>query len=258
MASELVKLMATAGVDPKDYALVAYGGAGPTHANLLAEAAGLPKVIVPPAPGTFCALGAVLADVRRDYVRTVRILVGAGRDGAPAVGRVLADLEAEAAAFIAREGDVVGGHDFVVAMRMRYPGQAYEIEVAVPADDRARPSDAGLAGCFHAAHRRLYGFDEAATPVQITTVRLGVIGRVPPFELPLADPRVGAARGRRVVRHRGRTLEASIYDRAALGAGAEAVGPAVIEQPDTTTFLLPGWRARADRYGALHLTRSGA
>ena len=87
MATEITKLLATAGVDPRDFALVAYGGAGPTHANLLAEEAQLTAVMVPMAPGTFCALGAILADVRRDYVRTARHTIGrasrAGAAGSP-------------------------------------------------------------------------------------------------------------------------------------------------------------------------------
>ncbi len=106
MATEITKLLATAGVDPREFALVAYGGAGPTHASLLAEEAQLTAVMVPAAPGTFCALEAILADVRRDYVRTARHFIGAvpaAENGWDAIRAALAGLEAEARGWIATE-----------------------------------------------------------------------------------------------------------------------------------------------------------
>jgi N-methylhydantoinase A len=258
MATELTKLMATAGVDPRRFSLVAFGGAGPTHASLLAEEAGLARILIPSAPGTFCALGAILADVRRDYVRTARRTVGVapgqGVEEWPAIAALIAGLEAEAAAWIAQEGALVGAHDFVVSMRVRYPSQAYELEVIVPEAGRAALDGHGLAALFHAEHGRLYGFSEPSSPVQVTTVRLGVIGRVPPVALPDAPPAEARPRGTRRVRLRGAQSEAAVYARADLGAGAVLHGPAIIEQDDTTVLLLPGWRAEADRIGTLHLT----
>ncbi|WP_291295526.1 hydantoinase/oxoprolinase family protein [Elioraea sp.] len=262
MATELTKLMATAGVDPRRYALVAFGGAGPTHANLLAEEAGLAAVLVPTAPGTFCALGAILADVRRDYVRTARHLVvppeAAGVDEWPKVAAVIAALEAEALGWIAQEGALVGAHGLVVSLRVRYPDQAYELEIIVPESERAGLGARSLAALFHAEHQRLYGFVEAASPVQVTTVRLGVIGRVPPVSLPKAHASVPTVSGTRMIRHRGREIAAAVYERAAIGAGSVIDGPAIVEQPDTTVWILPGWRAEADALGTLHLAKGAA
>jgi len=258
MATELTKLMATAGVDPRRFGLVAFGGAGPTHANLLAEEAGLATVLVPSAPGTFCALGAILADVRRDYVRTARRLVGVspgqGTEEWPAVATLVAQLESEAGTWIAHEGELVGAHDFIVSMRVRYPNQAYELEVIVPEAQRATLDGHGLAGLFHAEHNRLYGFAESSSPVQITTVRLGVIGRVPPVALPDAAPATPHPAGTRRVRLHGEEVDALVYGRTDLGVGAVIHGPAIVEQHDTTVLILPGWRAEADRLGTLHLT----
>lgn len=258
MATELTKLMATAGVDPRRFALVAFGGAGPTHAVLLAEEAGLSAVLVPSAPGTFCALGAILADVRRDYVRSARHLVAppgiAGQDEWPRVAAAIATLEQEALEWIAREGALIGAHDLVVSMRVRYPEQAYELEIIVPEEKRAGLDAATLAELFHAEHERLYGFVERASPVQVTTVRLGVIGRVPPVTLPEAGSAHGQASGVRRIRLRGEELDALVYERAGLGRGAVVHGPAIVEQPDTTVLVPPGWRAEADTLGTLHVT----
>jgi N-methylhydantoinase A len=253
MAAELVKLMATAGADPRDYTLVAFGGAGPTHATLLAAEAGLSRVLVPVAPGNFCALGATLADVRRDYVRTARHLVGAGAPGWPAIAAVLEDLGAQAEAWVAREGALIGAHDRAIIFRARYPEQAYELDIAVPS--LGLDGDVA-AGKFHDAHEKLYGFSERHSPVQVTTVRLAVIGRVPPVALPDAPQATPEPTGTRAVRHAGATVQAMVYARDVIGAGARLSGPAIIEQPDTTTWLAPGWTATADRIGTLHLTRA--
>ena len=266
MAAEITKLLAQAGVDPRGYALVAYGGAGPTHANLLVREAGIRTVLVPAAPGTFCALGAVLADVRRDYVRTAQHLIGPvapSADGWPAIATHLAELGEEAAAWVSREGALVGDHDFVVSFNLRYPSQAYELTVIVPPELREGLDGGTVARLFHDEHQRRYGFSNPDTPVQTTTLRLGVIGRVAPVDLPAAEAgeaagtRRAAPSARREVWHEGRRLPVDVYSRDRVGPGAVVPGPAVIEQADTTTFLLPGWQARADRLGTLILTEAG-
>jgi len=255
MGAEITKLLATAGVDPREFSLVAYGGAGPTHANLLAEEAQLTAVTVPTAPGTFCALGAILADVRRDYVRTVRALIGpnAGAgNGWSAVAAAIAELEAEARRWIATEGDIVGAARAIVALNLRYQGQAYELEIVLP-DDAI--DESACCALFEAEHERLYGFREPKVPVQTATVRLGVVGAVPAVALPEAAPSDPQPVGHRAIWHGGKPLRAAVYARADIGAAAVIRGPAVVEQLDTTTFILPGWRAEADYLGALHITR---
>jgi N-methylhydantoinase A len=255
MGTEITKLLATAGVDPREFSLVAYGGAGPTHASLLAEEAQLTAVTVPTAPGTFCALGAILADVRRDYVRTVRQLIGpnaGARNGWPIVAEAIAALEAEAKRWIASEGAIVGETATVVSFNLRYQGQAYEIEIRAPSGPL---DDALVCELFHAEHERLYGFREPKVAVQTATVRLGVIGKVPAVALPEANRTTPSPVGERQIWHRGQSLKAQVYARADVGAAATIRGPAIVEQLDTTTFILPGWRADADHLGALHITR---
>lgn len=261
MGTEITKLLATAGVDPREFALVAYGGAGPTHANLLAAEAGLTSVIVPPAPGTFCALGAILADVRRDYIRTIRRLIGpaAGSDdGWADIVAAIEGLEKEARAWVAREGEIVGEHEMLVSFSLRYQGQAYELAVHIAPSLRDGLSAKHVCDLFHAEHERLYGFRDLAVPVETATARLGVVGKVPPVELPQAAPGQPVPQHSRPLWHGGHQISAAVFQRTELGAGALIRGPAIVEQLDTTTFILPGWQARADQLGALHLTREVA
>ena len=264
MAAEITKLLAQTGVDPRQYSLLAYGGAGPTHANLLVREAGIRSVLIPTAPGTFCALGAVLADVRRDYVRTAQHLIGTAAvlggepDGWPAIAAMLEALEDEAGAWVSHEGALVGTHDFVVSFNLRYPSQAYELTVIVPSDLRSGLDGGTVARLFHEEHHRRYGFSDPDTPVQTTTIRLGVIGRVAPVDLPDAAPGRAEPRGRRSIWFEGERIPVDVFTRAEVGVGAVVHGPAIIEQADTTTFLLRGWEARADRLGTLSLAEADA
>ena len=238
---------------------MAYGGAGATHANLLAEEARLTSVLVPTAPGTFCALGAVLADVRRDYVANARYLIGDAGQRAEAdwnkLTAQLGEMEAEAGRWVEKEGDLIGAHDFAVSINLRYPSQAYELEIFIPPEQRDQLSAELVSRLFHEEHQKLYGFNEPDSALQTSTLRLGVIGRVAPVTLPGANSARPSTSGARKVWHGGRYLDAAVYRREELGQGAAVAGPAIIEQPDTTIFLLPGWHAEAGRQGTLRLRR---
>lgn len=255
MATELFKGLAQRGLDPRGFALVPFGGAGPTHSNLLAEEARLSTIVVPPAPGTFCAMGAILADIKRDYVRTVRRRV----DGALAgyLDELLAAMARDAKAWLDREGAIVGETVMRCSADMRYGGQAYELPVALP--DAMKGVDVAAVGeLFHQAHERVYGFRDASSPIEITTLRLGIVGKVPPVESPRDASASGApkAHARRKVFHRGGWVEASVYRRGELHPGQAFAGPALVEQEDTTTWVLPGWRVNVDAAGNLHVARA--
>lgn len=254
MATELRKLLAQKGLDPRGFVLVAYGGAGPTHANLLAEEARLDAVLVPRLPGTFCALGAILADVRRDYVRPARTMITRTGEGWAPIAETLKAMEAEARAWVVEEGDIIGDHALILTCDMRYPAQAFELAIRVPDFDldTLRPQD--LIALFDEEHRRLYGFAEDED-LQITNLRLAVVGAVEPLQLGAAEG--GAApepRAMRRVFHEG-FRDVPVYDRATLGKGAAVEGPAIVEQPDSTVFILPAWRAAVDDLGNLLIRR---
>lgn len=252
MATELYKTLAARGLDPASFALVPFGGAGPTHANLLAEEVGIARIVVPPAAGTFCALGAAAADLRRDFVRSLR------RELDEATAATLAEtfeaLAAEGNDWLDQEGEQSTGRLFEKAADMRYVGQAYELRVAlndVDADVHA------ISEAFHREHERIYGFRDSAAEVELGTARLAVIGVTPDLaaqEFPTGDGKPGI-KGKRRLFHKGAWLDADIYDRHSFRADDRVCGPAIIEQDDTTTILLPGWIANCDKAGNLHLER---
>ncbi|WP_119944351.1 hydantoinase/oxoprolinase family protein [Neorhizobium sp. NCHU2750] len=252
MATELYKTLASRGLDPASFALVPFGGAGPTHANLLAEEAGIGRVVIPPAAGTFCALGAAAADLRRDFVRSLRRAVD--DESAALMLDVMKELEDEGSAWLDREGNAGQTRRFERGADMRYAGQAYELRVKL--DENARDS-ASICEAFHLEHERIYGFRDTQTEVELGTVRLAVVGVTENITQPEIAPGSGkpSPKGERPLFRKGKWLSAGVYDRSALGAGDRITGPAIIEQDDTTTVLLPGWSARADALGNLHLER---
>jgi N-methylhydantoinase A len=256
MATELHKNLAQRGQDPQGFALMAFGGAGPTHATLLAAEAQLATVIIPPAPATFCAMGAILADVKRDYVRSRHLKLADGAVTTAELGAIFAALAQDGEAWIAREGELLGTPGFVASCDMRYAGQAFDLPVAIPEALRLAPDTAALTELFHLAHERSYGFRDADSAIEITTQRIQVVGRIPPIQLPtipqdVSGPPVAAAI-RRVV-HAGRQLAVPVFPRAGLGAGQPVTGPAIVEQDDCTIWVAPGWAGSMDAIGNLVL-----
>lgn len=253
MATELYKTLASRGLDPAAFALVPFGGAGPTHANLLAAEAGIGRVVIPPAAGTFCALGAAAADLRRDFVRSIRRSVD--DKTAALMLDVMKELEEEGSAWLDREGETSQTRRFERGADMRYAGQAYELRVKL--DENCRDA-ASIAEAFHLEHERIYGFRDTDTDVELGTVRLAVVGVTENISQPEIAAGSGkpACKGERPIFRSGKWVSAGVYDRSKLGAGDQIAGPAIIEQDDTTTVLLPGWSARADALGNLHLGRT--
>jgi len=250
MASALYKTLAERGLDPRGFALMPFGGAGPTHASRLAEETGIRHVIVPPAAGTFCAQGAAGADLRRDFVRSFRLDVTP--DLTAPLSAAFAALEGEAALWLDAENGTARPRRFERAADMRYHGQAYELRVRLDGDLSAEAARAA----FEAEHKRIYGFADPEGRIAIGTIRLAAIGPADPLLPPkLTSGAEAAPKGHRPLWLGDRWHEAAVWRRAALAPGVCLSGPAVIEQDDTTTILLPGWTARVDEAGNLHLER---
>jgi N-methylhydantoinase A len=252
MVTEMYKIMASRGLDPADFALMPFGGAGPTHANLLAAEAGIGEILVPGAAATFCALGAAAADLRRDYARSLRRRIDA--EGVALLARRLEAMEEEARAWLAGEGGLAKSVAFRRAADMRYVGQAYELRVPL---DAVALTPAGLAEAFHQVHEQLYGFRDEAAAIDCGTARLAIIGETEPIDLPRLAAGTGEplAKAQRPVFLGETWVEAAVFARADLKAGQSIAGPAVIEQSDTTTPVLAGWAARVDDLGNLSLAR---
>lgn len=255
MATEIAKAVAQRGENIRDYALVPYGGAGPTQAALIARECGIATIIVPAAPSTFCALGAILTDVKRDYVQTRHIALDAP-DAARALDATLRRLETEARGWIDAEGALLGSTDFERSADMRYAGQAYDLPVPIDPVLRDALDVAGLAELFHQAHEHAYTFRDPNAAIEITTVRLRAVGKLPDLQLPVVAKANAAPlpAGRRRF-HDGEDHDAAVYPRSALGEGSRIEGPAIVEQDDTTILVLPGWQGRVDQAGNLILRR---
>jgi N-methylhydantoinase A len=242
------------GLDAADFALVAYGGAGPLHAVDIAREIGIRDVIIPTAPGMFSAFGMLFADLRYDFVRTCFTRLEDARFDE--IEAVYTELEAEGRAAITSAS--VKPRRTIVnrAADMRYVGQEHAVTVDLPLRFFDRRDGAAIKRAFDAMHARRYGTAAPEEPAEIVSLRSSVTGilRKPTLqkiERGTRTPGKAASRGRRQVYFDGTFRPTAIYDRAALRAGNRIVGPAVIEEHASTTVLAPGDRLEVDAYGNL-------
>ena len=237
------------GYDPRDFALVAFGGAGPLHANAVASLIGAFPVLVPPAPGVLCATGEVCCDYREEFARTVLRTL----DQLPAteVELLLQELGAEAAGWLEREGIPRSQQEIFYNADMRYFRQGYELPIAMTLGDLQTHGTEILADRFHALHEQLYRFrlDAACEIVNLRAVALGKGARLSLTAADLDGPSAGHAQ---TDEHRiyfdGDFLPTPIYDRAKLRPGNRLAGPAIVTEMDSTTVVLPHSAAEVDRY----------
>src|SRR5581483_5902282 len=236
MYAAFSNVLARHGVDPREFALVAFGGAGPLEACFLAEEFHIPRVVVPPSPGTLCALGAMSADVKSDYVRTLHRRLSATTG--EAIRAECAALEARARRWLAEEAPAVGESAVTFTCDMRYVGQAFQIELPLDLGWLAEPGLGALRAAFHDRHERLYAHADREADVELIDLRATITGTMPKPVLRPAPAGTGAATasGRRAIHYRGRRLDAAVYRRADLRAGQHLDGPAIVEQEDTTTL----------------------
>ena len=241
------------GHDPKDFALIAFGGAGPLHSGAIARQLGIPKIIVPLYPGAGCALGMTLADIRFDYTKSYPTTVETADLGA--IEKTFEEMARSGIEAMKRE-KYRGEPLILKTAEMRYEGQNWEIPIPMPTEgpyDRQRVMDA-----FDQEHKRLYGFTVAMRH-EVMNLRVSAIGRRPSLDLEkfLKPPhKVGKAlKGKRrvFVDEENDFIELEIYERGNLLVGAEIKGPAVLEQMDSTTYMPPRTIARVDKFRNLIL-----
>jgi N-methylhydantoinase A len=240
------------GHDPRDYTLAAFGGAGPLHAARLARELDISRILVPRNPGILCAMGLLLTDLRADFATTK--LLTMARAALPAIEDAFAGLRVQAASWFDGEHIEPASRQLTRTVDMRYAGQNYELPVTVPEGPVTEATLDVLAEGFAAAHQRMYGFVAEGEAVQLVTFRVEAAGLVRKAEfLPQPDngPDASAAQsGKRDVwlPECGGFTPCPVYDRDKLMAGNRITGPAVVEQMDTTTVVLPGMVARVDSY----------
>ena len=253
--SAIRRLLIEQGLDPRDFALIAFGGAGPVHAARLMAELGMAAVVVPPHPGLASPLGALVADLRRDYVRTVAAPVD--RVAMAGLRGLVEDLRARAEAELGAEGIPPDGLVVELAADMKYAGQLHEIVVPLPGVTFAEADRGRLRDLFLSEHRRLYGYAVEEEAVQLVNLRLTARHGFPPLPDPGPGPDRGAARvGERLAHFLDATAcPTAIFDRERLRPGDRLEGPAIVEEYDATTVVLPGQVCRVD--AARHLVITG-
>jgi N-methylhydantoinase A len=258
MADQIRLMTIQRGHDPRRLALLLLGGAGPVHGVALAEELQLPEVLVPEAPGVLSAFGLLGAAIEHHHAQTFPAPL-AGLD-LRAVNALLARLDETGRARMREEDVPLGEVRVAYGADMRYVGQSYELEVPI----EAPLADADLAAveaAFHRTHARVYGYARSGQPVEFVNFRVGHSYPLPPPPPPpsargegsLAAARIGA---RRAAFPAAGLVMTPIFDRGRLPVDTPFPGPAIVEQPDTTTVIPPGWVAVRDPAGNLRLRRS--
>jgi N-methylhydantoinase A len=249
------------GHDPREFTLVAFGGAGPLHACELASALRIPRVLIPPHPGVLSALGMILADVVKDYSQT--IMLPASQASTRTLDRLFTPLHERARADLYAEGFADEQITLLPALDMRYVGQSFELTIQA-LDDAAGSTgpESRLTDRFHRAHLQRFSHASEREPVEIVNLRLKAIGRTakPQFSrrsLGDLDPRAAQV-GYKPIHfaegnspHAARPISTGLYQRDRLTPGNLVVGPAILFQLDTTTVIPPGWAATVDGWGNL-------
>jgi N-methylhydantoinase A len=258
MTSAIRLISVQRGYDPREYALIAFGGAGPLHACRLAAELELPLVVVPPSPGTTSALGLLVSDLRHDYTRTLRQL---SRDlDAGNLERICTEMESEAYAGLVAEGVPPNRISYSRHLEMRYAGQSYELTVEL-AD---RPLNAGTIpdaeAAFHRLHAQAYGHAAADEPTMVVNVRVTGAGDIPKPNLRRTQDshtaRTGDGHRDVYFAEAGGFVDVPVHQRAGLSDSVPVVGPAVIEEMDSTTLIPPRFVAIVDAQGNLRITRA--
>ncbi len=238
------------GYDPRDFAMICFGGAGPVHGVRLAQELNIPKLIIPPGPGVVCALGLLMADFRHDYSQTFlhplwnleasRLLLGFRALEEKAIQQMTRDRVSEKDVLLQR------------SMDLRYAGQGYELELPIPYKDYDQKDLESFCYQFSQLHRERYGYSMADDTVEIVNLRLTAIGGlskpVIEEETPTGDDPKQALKGTRRIYMDGIFKDAAVYERGKLRCGNEIHPPAIIEQFDSTTVLVPGYKALVDKF----------
>ena len=265
MADEVRVFAAKRGVDLTAFTLLPFGGAGAVHAAAVAEELGMVRILVPPRPGAFSALGLICTDVVHDYMRSeLRPLSQTDADHAE---EIFAALLAKARADIETEGLNSIHARYSRELDLRYAGQGYELRTPLDGLFVERMSAATLDAArarFDERHAQIHGHSAKDRPVEIVSYRLRLRVEVPKFqqhEEASSSPRPveSARKGERVVRFDGaRATVSALYERDKLDPGAMLAGPAIVEQFDATTAIPPGWHATVDGFRNLVLSKCEA
>jgi N-methylhydantoinase A len=252
MARLLWEVMIASGYDPRDFALLAFGGAGPLHACSVARTIGVREVVVPPNPGTFSAYGMITADIRRDFERMVF-----GRNADADLTVAFAELERTVRGELESQHTGYARVDYRRFVELRYAGQRHPLLVEIETSDGEQSCDVdAVRAAFHDKHHRLYGFRRDSSPVEFLRIQVSAIGRVPRFESiserATARPAIAPTRRRQYLKDG--SCVAPVFQRSTLVPGATLPGPCLVEEPTSTTFVPPDCACKIDLRSNLRIS----
>lgn len=262
MANAIRAITADRGLDPRDFVLMAYGGAGPLHAADIADELGITRVVIPISPGHFSALGMLMSDYRRDFVRTE--LLNLADTSPEQLEEHFRGLEQQGVAAISRIGI---GEDRLVFHRwadMRYVGQEHTVTVPILALISDAESQARIKKAFDDRHLQLYNHNAPDEAAEVVSLRVSVVAPIPKPKLKelsrgSGDPPARARRPSRqaIFNEMGEAVRCSVFDREELKAGNVIKGPAIIEEVASSTCVPDGWRVTVNAYGHLMMEFEG-
>jgi N-methylhydantoinase A len=259
MANAIRSRTVQKGIDPRNFTLSGFGGAGPLHAAEVAGMLGVRRVLIPPHPGITSAMGLLTADLEYHALRTAFAIKG-NVDHARLTA-LFEDMEAELSAIFERDGVPPEKRRMLREGELRYVGQGYELKVDVPDGPIDEAALEKVWAAFHERHRAEYGHAFEASPIEIVTVKVRGIGEVDKLGTPPEAAASGSAdpvgRGRCVFRVEDKlqSFDTPYYERATLPAGQRFHGPAILLQTDSTTVVPPDWSFEVDRFGNVVMTR---
>ena len=239
------------GRDPRQYTFLAFGGAGPVHGCRLARELGVSRIVLPAAAGVASAIGLLAADISFDLARTYAAVLD--EDLIQPVNAIYDDLEKQGRSMLDEAG---AGHDplLVPSAEMRYLGQGYEVSVPLPLPRLTDEGVTRLQEAFHQAYESIFGYGQPDEPIEVTNWKLKAVSSRGPFSFPTA-PGDGLSPGSTLKGHRkayfpeeGGFIQTPVYDRYGLTPGFVIEGPAIVEEAESTTLILPGDKASVDRY----------
>ena len=253
MVGALRSVLIERGLDPRDFTLLAFGGAGPLHAGELIVEMGIPTAIIPNHPGQFSAYGFIQADARVDRQRTTQLT--SQRFDPAIANQVLRELVAECVADLEQQG-YVDNVQVTRALEMRYLGQNYELELPIDFETFTAEITPTVWQAFHDSHKARFGFSIPGENIEIVNYLATAVSITPKPEFRTIDPANGAAprqRERRSVGYVDGRFDVPIFRREDLKAGHRIDGPAVIEEPASVTVIGPGQDVRVGVFGQLHI-----
>lgn len=253
MYMEISKLISRYAVDPREYALQAFGGAGPMMACFVARELGMQTIIIPTTPGVLSALGGLIADIKSDFIKTVFIELGANET--TVIQEEYKSLEDDSLRWLREEQAYEGDYQLIYSADMRYRGQAFEIEAILSAKDVASGDITAMAEAFHREHELVYEHCDRDAAVQIVNLRLVIVGMSPKPVFPKRNLTVKPATPERSVEvfTGGRLTSVSLFRREQLHPGFTFDGPAIVVQSDCTSCVPEGLSGNVDAYGNLVL-----